>query len=264
MSIKIVIVGAGHYAMDLIMPQYIKHNNFTIKAVISPKTAIQDFTCYKTVKQYKDACGYAIDEVFDLCVHTNKIITIMKSLIAIKAKNFILPKPIALSREDLCAISLLEKQHNLKIAVASQYAIDNGFKDFTKSLKIKSIEFVFSQTLKKYSVFSSFLPHILQMCSLPIGKPKIEFIDKHKLELHYMAGKVKVFVKIDNLSVERHRFIKLCLNKGSAIMSLANNNSFPAMLDGMYGYFKHDIPTSLSLKEYLPVAKKLIEVVEAC
>ena len=77
----VTIVGAGHYARNLIGPKYLKSQYAQLKAVLSPsvseetvlRSALSGVPLFRNSSEWVETNGVAtIDDVFDLCVHASQ------------------------------------------------------------------------------------------------------------------------------------------------------------------------------------------------
>ena len=102
--INITIVGAGSYGSK-IAEKYQKFSDVSIKAVVShsrPKSApLSEISLVSSATEWKKKFKIpGENDVFDICVHQNILVDVLKDFVKIGAKNFILPKPIALNKKN--------------------------------------------------------------------------------------------------------------------------------------------------------------------
>lgn len=291
--IHITIVGAGAYGSK-IAEKYKKFNNIKIRAIINrsvPKSDVFfDIPFIKTVIEWKNNFGRpGKKDVFDLCVHQNILAEVLNNLIRIGARNFILPKPIALNKKELDQIQKLTLRYNLKIVIASQWHYSDLVKrayEFLKKNKnrVSRVDIVFSRFFDSdrrnvYNSQTAFLPHIIQILQdLKLikenSRPIIEYVSAEKIKIRYS----ELIHAISNIAGDKRReVLKIFLN-GSKKPSLVtdfssvlvqkdfiNKDVLEAMIEKNIGYFenlnlKSDV---LTLEKYSPVARQIIRVADA-
>lgn len=227
--LKITIVGAGAYGTR-IAGKYKKFKTAQVKAVVSRHKPISEsffgVPFFREAATWKKKFGAPQKtDVFDLCVHNAILIDILEDFIAIGAKNFILPKPIALNKKDLLRIQKIASRHKLKILVASQWhysGLVSQIGDFVKKnkSKISSVDIVFSRSFEVsrknvYTTATAFLPHILQiLCDVGIspGKSNLKILNwsDSKITLKY-CEKIEVNIVSDLVSKEKIETLKIFL-----------------------------------------------------
>lgn len=213
LKMQVTIVGAGHYGRNLIGPKYIKNQYAQLKAVVSPTveektishSALAHVPLHRTLNEWEGKHGQATDmDMFDLCVHAPKIPSVVEKLVKIGARNFIFPKPVALTRDNLDLLLNTQKKYDLKIAVASQWhyaeitkQLKSSIENLRKKKGIRKVEINFSdfqsdEKLKNYTLTSVFLPHLLQilystgLCNLnDTIKMRIENPQAFSIVVHY-------------------------------------------------------------------------------
>lgn len=227
--LHITIVGAGTYGAR-IADKYKKFETANIKAVVSRhKPTSESFfgvPFFREAAAWKKKFGTPDKtDVFDICVHHGILIDILESFVAIGAKNFILPKPIALKKKDLSRIQMLASRHKLKILVASQWhysSLVSEIGDFVKKnkSKISSIDIVFSRSFETsrknaYTTTTAFLPHILQIlreAGVFENKAHLKILhwSEQKITLKY-RGKTEINIESDLTSKEKIETLKVSL-----------------------------------------------------
>jgi len=179
--IRLTVIGAGQYG-NLISLKYKQNPKIELVGIISPhaprdgftKEELQDCALYKNSKEWVDRNGEPTDlDVFDLCIHTPEIMKVLLSLVEIGARNFILPKPVAVTSADLQAIEMLILKYKLHVVIASQWfysPLTDQLKEEVKKIlpKISRIDVEFSQLfeedrLRLYRPTTAFIPHIFQI-----------------------------------------------------------------------------------------------------
>ncbi len=225
--INITIVGAGVHGTRM-ADKYRKFPAARLRAVVSrhkPKADIwQGVPFFTSARRWKKEFGTpGRHDVFDLNVHQDILIKILKDFVAIGAKNFILPKPIALTGVELATIKKLAVQHKLKILVASQLhysAFVPQIANFIKKNKknIASIEIAFSRLFEgerahTYTPANAFLPHILQiLVDLKLvtttSAPLVEDLTDTRIQFHY-TGDTTVRAVSDLREQKRQETLKI-------------------------------------------------------
>lgn len=293
--IHITIVGAGTYGSK-IAEKYKKFNNVKIRAIISRSEPKSDvffgIPFIKTVIEWKNNFGRPDKkDVFDLCVHQNILADVLNNLIRIGARNFILPKPIALNKKELDRIQKLTLRYNLKIVIASQWHYSDLVKradEFLKKNKnrVSRVDIVFSRFFDSgrrsiYNSQTAFLPHIIQILQdLKLirdnSRPIIEYVSAEKIKIRYSEN--KSIHAISNIAGDKKQEVLKIFLSGSKKPSLITDFSsvldqkdfitkdvLEAMIEKNIGYFenlnlKSDV---LTLDKYLPVARQIIRVANA-
>src|SRR3989338_7920179 len=230
--IQVTIVGGGAYGTK-IAEKYKKFDNVKIRAVISrskPKSDIFfGIPFIKSGAKWKNNFGRpGKNDVFDLCVHQNILLEVLNNLIHIGAKNFILPKPVALHKKELDSIQKLTTRYGLEIAVASQWHYSDLIKKVGKFLeknknKISQVDIVFSRPFDSYrkSVYNSktsFLPHIIQILhDLKLirdkSNPIIESVSDEQIKIKYSENKL-IHAESNIAENKKTEVLKIFLNKG--------------------------------------------------
>jgi predicted dehydrogenase len=192
---EITIVGAGHYG-KLIVSKYEKDNGARIKAVVSPhKNALTSrYPFFTSAQKWQKKFGHPTStDVFDLCVHPQAIPVVLREFIAIGGKNFILPKPVAVSGEELKRLKTIVAGRNLRIVIASQWHYSTLLTEIKEIIgRIKKggrIEMNFSQSFdekqkKQYSPLTALLPHMLQIVQeigVPVGGMNVRRTSKYDI-----------------------------------------------------------------------------------
>ncbi len=301
--ITITIVGAGVQGTRM-AEKYLAFPQVSLRAVISPHQpssgTLRTVPFFTSANAWKKTLGRAdIDDVFDLCVHQNILLRVLIECIRIGGKNFILPKPIALTQKELDHIDELITRYKLKIVVASQWhyaALIARLEEFVRKNKkdISSVEIRFSRPVDsarrdKYNALTMFLPHLLQI-ALDIGsitsrsRPKVDASTPEKISLRY-TGAYETRLETDLLATEKTEVVRIYL-KGKKRLALVADLSGVRDTKGFYTSLTIDSKKSriyedvldamtarvlpyfrskgskgvLTLKRYLPVARALIAV----
>ncbi|PCI30369.1 hypothetical protein COB55_00170 [Candidatus Wolfebacteria bacterium] len=251
--VNITIIGAGVHGTR-IANKYKKFKNAKLKTVISrgkPKDAI-----FFDVPFFSSAIGWEKNfgkpdkrDVFDISVHQDSIIAVMEDFIKIGAKNFVLPKPIAITKKELSQIQYLAHHHKLKILVASQWHYSKLVEEVTSFVKknkskISSVDVVFSRSFKSprkesYTATTAFLPHILQILfDTKLIKGKSNFVvensSDNSIALRYV-GKKNIHIVSNITDVKKTEIVKIFLNGDDKPALVAN---FSGIL-GSGGFVKY-------------------------
>ena len=302
--INITVVGAGVQGTRM-AEKYSKFSTARVRAVISahkPKGGpLANVPFFTSAKAWEKAFGRSdVDDVFDLCVHQDILLRVLTECARIGVKNFILPKPIALSNKELDRIEVLAARHTLKISVASQWhyaAVIARIKEFVQENRknISSVDITFSRPVEParrstYSAQTMFLPHLMQI-AIDIdaissrSRPQVDVATHEKISVRY-AGSHTVRLETDLLAAERTEFVHIYLrgqkkpaltadltgarNAKGFYTSLTvggrkrriHEDILEAMLACTLPYFNHSTTTGvLTLKKYLPVARAVTAVV---
>ena len=305
---EITVVGAGVYG-SRIAEKYRKFDAARIKAVVSrhaPKAEpFKNVPFCASATSWKEHFGVPNkNDVFDLCVHPDVLVAVFEEFIKIGAKNFVLPKPIALNRKDLSKIRQLASRNKLNLLVASQWyysTLVGEVYDFIKKYKkeISSVSITFSRSFElarkdSYTPVTAFLPHILQILfSTKLinerSKSVIENFSDKKLKIRY-DGKIKIKVESDLSVNEKVETMKIFLKGGKKPALTANFSGvfekggfveYPSvtifgkkrqvkedllenMIKNFLDYFGGNVADkkSLTFKEYFPIAKEEVHVIE--
>lgn len=238
--IHVTIVGAGAYGA-LIANKYKKCKAVDIRAVVSRRKPASELFAdrpfFHSAAGWKKSFGSpGNDDFFDLCVHQPELIAVLKDFVVIGAKNFILPKPIALTAKELSQIENLVAEHKLKVLISSQWHYSALVKQITSFIKknkakIASVEINFSRSFeghrqKIYTATTAFLPHMVQILldtSLIKNKSPITISDysKTKVKITY-PGKINVNLGSDLTVKTRTESLKVFF-KGSLEPTLVVN-----------------------------------------
>lgn len=244
--IHVTIVGAGTYGSK-IAEKYKKFKNVKTRAVISrsePKSdSFFNVPFIKTAIEWKNKFGIpSKNDVFDICVHQNILNEVLNNLIRIGARNFILPKPIALNKKELSQIQKLTLRYNLKIVIASQWHYSDLVKKVYKFLKknknrVSQIDVVFSRFFDSgrrsvYNPQTAFLPHIIQILQdLKLirdnSHPIIECVSDEKIKIRYSEN--KLIHATSNIAGDRRQEVLRIFLNGSKKPSLIAD--FSGVLD---------------------------------
>jgi len=242
-KLNVTLVGAGHYARDLIYPKYKASDKWNVKATISPHSSIPGVPAFKTIEEWYNAFGNPEGyDVFDLCVFAEEILYLIDDFWPAGAIKFILPKPIADDREDLNEIIEITRKNNLSVVVASQFWYDRELIEKVEEAETIEFEFGEKKDNPKYNKWNTFLPHALQIAC----KRNEPF---------------KWYVP-DNRPFDSFRILRI---NGKEEIDLRNRGDLLAvMVDGFYNYFMGYDGAAQSLREYLPIARRYLEIKEAC
>lgn len=248
--ININIIGAGAYGSKIVQ-KYKKFSDVSIKSIISNKKSKSSqflkISFVASANEWKQKFKTPKkNDIFDICVHQNILIKILKDFVKIGAKNFILPKPIALSKRELQEIQSLAIRNKLKIAVSSQWYysdILNKIREFIKKNRneISSVNIVFSRDFdldrqRKYNSKTAFLPHIIQILNdLNLinrkSKSVIENISDTKIKIRYY-GKYIITAESDLSPRDK--------NKAEHLKIYLKDTDNPALYADFSGILGHD------------------------
>ncbi len=302
--INITVVGAGVHGTRM-AEKYGKFPTARVRAVISPhkpkEGPLTDVPFFTSAQAWKKEFGRAnADDVFDLCVHQNILLRVLTECIRIGVKNFILPKPIALSQKEFDQIDALATRHKLKVIIASQWhyaALVSHIKEFVQKNKknISSVEIEFSRPIEQarrstYTALTMFLPHLLQI-ALSIGvitngsRPKVDVSTREKVSVRY-TGAHEVRLATNLAATEKTETVRIYLKGKKKPVLVANltgtwdTNGFYTSLtiggtkrrvheDTLEAMLKHTLPCFndgrtkgvLTLKRYRSVAYATLAVV---
>jgi hypothetical protein len=252
--INITIVGAGAFG-GMMADKYGKSKMARLKAVVSPHKP--DSGRFPDMPYFDSAAGWRRNfgkpgsgDVFDLCVHADVLINVLKEFVAIGAKNFILPKPVVLNRKDLGEIEKLEAENGLKMLVSSQWYYSEISRRIGKFIKdnrgrISRVDVGFSRSFEpsrkgRYTAITAFLPHIVQMLvdhGLVSKKTPlvIQNVSDDLLKMRYMSGKTAINV-VSDLSSEKRREIMRVFLDGASKPALNADLSFTRSPSGRIKY----------------------------
>jgi len=267
--IDVTIVGAGIQGARM-AGKYKEYRAARIRALIGNKQPTADLwkgvPFFVSAKEWKKSFGKpSKKDVFDMNVHQNVLPLLMKEFIKIGAKNFILPKPIALTQAELATINKIAVRYKLNILIASQWHYSACVPHIAKFIKknkntISVVEVVFSRLFEgarqdTYTPMNAFLPHMLQLLidlKLVSGSsiPCIESISDTNVCLHY-AGDIKVRIVSDLRAPKQEETLKIFL-KGEKTPSLIANFvrtttssgsiTYPSIIvDGKKRYVREDV-----------------------
>ncbi len=239
-------------------------------------------------------------DVFDIQVHPELILQVVESYVAIGAKNFILPKPVALSEEGLESLRALIRKNRLAVVVASQWhysALVTDIKRFVEKnkKKIVRVDSVSQGTFdnlrqQRYTAASAFLPHQVQVL-LDTGiveefsMPLVEEISRESSSC-FFEKPYRVSLRSNINSSRRQEFLKIYL-KGDTDPALVADFSrkvvggsirYPSLtIKGKTKHIKEDVlekmrdahcdyfskvqnGSVLTFDTYLPVARLLVNL----
>lgn len=301
---NITVVGAGVQGTRM-ADKYLTFPEVSLRATISSRRPasgiLRTVPFFTSADAWKKKFGRAsADDVFDLCVHQNILLRILTECIRIGGKNFILPKPIALTHRELIQIETLVTRHKLKVVIASQWhsaAIVTRIKEFVRENRknISSVEIEFSRPMEparrsKYTALTMFLPHLLQI-ALSIGvitngsRPKVDVSTREKVLVRY-AGVYEVRLETNLAAAKRIEAVRIYLKGKKKPVLVANltgardtngfytsltikgtkrrvhEDTLETMLKCTLPYFSDDRENSvLTLKRYHAVAQATVDVV---
>ena len=303
--INITVVGAGVQGIR-IADKYRTFPNVHLRAVVSPhkpaSETLRTIPFFTSARAWKKALGRpAADDVFDLCVHHDTLLRILTECIRIDVRNFILPKPIALTQKELDRIEKLAARHKLKIIVASQWhyaELVSHITEFAQKNKknLSFVEIVFSRPIDpvrrgKYTAQTMFLPHLLHIAAeirviTSRSRPQVDVHTREKISVRYI-GTPEVRLETDLMAIQRTEALYIYL-KGQKKPALVANfagtrdaNGFytsltvggkkrriyedvvEAMLTQALPYFSGGQPKNvLTFERYRPIAQALLAVVQ--
>lgn len=236
--IAVTLVGAGYYGVNLVSPKYQEMSQVIIKSVISPtiskktlaQSALSGIPLYRSVAKWRENEKPTNIDIFDLSIHLDILPKIVQDLVRIGAKNFIFPKPIALTEKQLNSLIRIIKKYKLNIVIASQWYYSNLTKKIKQLLckrkaQIRRIECNFSQNfdsirIKKYTPTTALVPHILQILhSIGVISTNhlltvIEYTPFNILFQIKNKNNLEILVKSDLSSDKQERSIKIFLDDG--------------------------------------------------
>src|SRR3989344_3394947 len=285
--IDITIVGAGVHGTRMV-GKYKKCKVARVRAVVSnrqPATEVwAGVPFFVSAKEWKKHFGKPDKkDVFDINVHQDALLQLIKEFVNIGAKNFILPKPIALQHADLTTLNVLRERHKLNILIASQWhysslvsTIARFIRKNKKNIKLVNINFSAPVGSERHSnATRSFLPHILQILtdiSLvdAISVPLIEHLSEKKIKFHY-TGDIAVHVESDLTVPTRTLLLEVYLkgeNKPAFVANFATEHTREDVLEKMIAQTVHHfekpakIKSVLTLSSYQPIAEQLVRILE--
>lgn len=285
--IDITIVGAGVHGTRM-AGKYKKSKAARLRAVVSTRqpatevwAGVPFFVSAKAWGKHFGKPGKK--DVFDMNVHQDVLLPLIKEFVSIGAKNFILPKPVALRRADLTVLNVLAKRDKLNILIASQWHysslvsnVARFIRENKKNISLVDITFSAPVSPERHSnAGSAFLPHMVQIltdASLidAASIPLIEDISEKEIKFHYM-GDIPVHVESDLTVPKRTLLLKVYLkgkNKPALVADFATEHPREDVLEKMIAQtVRHfEKPTrvraALTLSAYQPVAEQLIHIWE--
>lgn len=235
--LNITIIGAGHYGF-MIAKKYLKKPEISLTGIITrninkkiPKE-LADVAFFSSMADWETRYGKPTkDDVFDLCVHENILIQELEKLTIMGAKNFILPKPIALTKNRLNKILEIIKKNKLNIVVSSQWQyatltqeIAKLYNALKKKEKIKEIKILFGKIpepeRKYHSPITTFLPHILEIVHtskvLDIQKTsfKIKESNSNKIVLNGLVkSNIRVSIEANLAHTKKEQIMEIYTDK---------------------------------------------------
>lgn len=285
--IDITIVGAGVHGTRM-AGKYRKCKATRVRAVVSNKQptaeALAGAPFFVSAKEWRKRFGKpGHKDVFDMNVHHNVLLSLAKEFVSIGARNFILPKPIALRHADLVAFNVLARRHKLNLLVASQWHYSSLVSDTARFIRknkkdISRVDIAFSAPVgpeRRSNAGSAFLPHILQILtdvSLvdATSVPLIEDISEKKIKFHYAVG-IPVHAESDLTVSKRTLTLKVYLKdkiKPALVADFATEHLREDVLEKMIAHtVRHfekpaKVSAALTLSAYQPVAEQLVRLWE--
>lgn len=285
--IDITIVGAGVHGTRM-AGKYKKCKATRVRAVVSNRQPTAEAWAgvpfFVSAKEWgKRFSKPGPKDVFDMNVHHNVLLSLIKEFVSIGARNFILPKPIALRRADLVALNVLARRHKLNLLVASQWHYSSLVDDIARFIRknkkdISRVDVTFSALVgpeRRSNAGSAFLPHILQILtdiSLvdATSIPLVEDISEKKIKFHYAVG-IPVHAESDLTVPKRMLLLKVYLkdkNKPALVADFATEHLREDVLEKMIAHtVRHfekpaTMSTALTLSVYQPVAEHLVRLWE--
>lgn len=311
-SLNVTIVGAGYYGL-LISKKYAKNANTHLKGIIDPnpnkkkmqENPLNKLPVFCSPKKWEEKFGKPNSkDIFDLCVHEMILISVMDNLIKIGAKNFILPKPIALNEENLEKLNRMVTANNLNVVIASQWhhakltqKIKEAYHETHKKYgKPSRIDIVFSKksepSREHHTPITTFLPHVFQIIhtSKITDINKLSFEIKHicpeKIILESADKETKINIESNLSTTAREQKIKIYFGNNCEPHIMADfagifdngrfveypyinykNRIHPVVEDVLENMIEKNLAAftsnkkeTLTIGNYIPVAKKIIEI----
>lgn len=239
-KLNVTLVGAGHYARDLIYPKYMASDKWNVKATISPHSSIPGVPAFKNIWEWNRANSESeiYQDVFDLCVFPEQIIYYIMMCKTYGIKRVIIPKPIAETYNDLAV--LIDMARGIDVVVASQWAFD---KDLISRIKLsKDICFLFRQQFesRKQNIKNAFLPHVAQLI--------------HSADAYNVPRIISCF--------EEHGKTRKVSIDGECVDLLSRGDLLAEMIDDFYVRFADWNYSPVSLDSYLPIAELYLRLKE--
>jgi hypothetical protein len=284
----ITIVGAGVQGTR-VARAYAKLPSAHLRAVVSrsrpQENTFAEVPFFSSARDWRKRFGKPTGEdIFDLNVHQKTLTRILEDFISIGARNFVLPKPLALTKAELTALEKLVSHHKLSVTVASQWHYSALIEPITRFVRahrseISSAEIVFSRSFpaerrRKYTAATAFLPHMLQILLDtkligPQSLPLPEHLSDTRIAVSYAAERVRVVTDLRPRQEEESLRIFL---KGRKQPALAANFAYPSfclMVNRRRREIREDVlekmiaaPEALTFEAYLPVARQLVRIAE--
>lgn len=310
-KLRITLVGAGHYSRDLIGPKYRENPDVELFAVISRSasveslkgSALEGLPIFRNADEWKKSFGMPTErDVFDVAMFPEYAADALKDLVAIGAKNFILPKPVATTGAQLDDLMKSQKEHGLKIMVASQWHYSELPKRLAEEMKkagdVSSVEINFSQPfsnerLKRYTPVNALLPHLLQIAhSIGLnGRLKeVKLTDTLITVVKELPDGGTLTMKSDMKAEKHERYVKAYVKGGSRetpalfadylngfkdgkcvkplVLAVDGKkqemieDTLRLMVAAEVSAFLEKTGKALMLGDYLPVARSLLEIAE--
>lgn len=304
--INITVVGAGVHGARMAL-KYGNLEDARVRAVVSPHApalpAFAEVPFFVSASAWKRKFGKpATTDVFDLCVHQVFLISVLKEFVKIGAKSFVLPKPIALTHDELSEIKKLAQKHALDIVVASQWydaMLVEKIAAFVRKHKksVASVAITFSRPADaarttKYSPHTMLLPHMLQIATdlklISKRSPlRVLQTSEHRLVVEYQ-GSPLVRLETDLAATAKTETVAIYLTGDKKPALIANfsgtasakgfytslsigrkklvvfEDVLEAMANQVVKYFLGNSKRgALTLRQYLPVAEEVIRIREA-
>lgn len=285
--IDITIVGAGVHGTRM-ADKYKKFKTVRLRAVVSTRQptaeAWAEVPFFVSAKEWGKHFGKpGKKDVFDMNVHQDILLPLIKEFVKIGAKNFILPKPIAFRHAELVALSGVAKRHTLNILVASQWHYSSLVGDIARFVRknrgnISRATITFSAPVgpeRRSNAWRAFLPHIMQILtdvSLvdTASTPLVEHISEEKIKFHY-AGDISMHAESDLTVPERVQLLRIYLkdkSKPALVADFATEHLREDVLEKMITHIVRHfekparVRAALTLSAYQPVAEQFVRLWE--
>lgn len=290
---KITLVGAGRWA-TLISEKYRKRG-FELKGVISPEAPtrqpLANLPWSPTPSEWIDTHGSPGNEVYDLAVHPEHVLSLVQELVNAGATSFILPKMFVQDNEELDELTALVEDYELNVFVASQWKYSHIVQTLAEVLKengeIRLVEITFCQRIEEarrahYTVINALLPHMFQIlfsCGACTDNTAFSVEDYHNTSIRLQStGPPEVLA---TTSIDQEDFVreaKFFLNEEETASIIADfsdrGSKTPTIrVDGQKMEFPGDILEQMidametelrrkdtNYREQLPLMKKLLEI----
>ena len=285
--INITIVGAGVHGTRM-AGTYKKSKTARLRAAVSRRQPTAEVWAgipfFVSAKEWRKHFGKpGPKDVFDINVHPDALLTLIQEFVSIGAKNFILPKPVALRRVDLVTLNSMVRRHKLNVLVASQWHYASLVGDIARFIQknkknISRVNITFSSPVgpeRHSNAARAFLPHVLQILidtslASATSMPLIEHLSEKRIKFHY-AGSIPVYAESDLAVSERALSLEVYLkgkSKPALVADFATEHLREDVLEKMVAHtvrhFEKPKKTlaTLTLASYQPVAEHLVRIWE--